>query len=83
MKTLTLRDVLDLVVSAEVNADDAAAIDVRLAEVQVDDVPSDQARTLIEYIDFRMRFKAVPASIQSDLQRLYDGLEKQFFNASK
>jgi hypothetical protein len=73
--------IFDAIESGSYSADEAVKLDATLSKVLPSEVPDHQVKSMIDYIDFRFRHKAVVPSVQHDLLQLHQALSVRYFAA--
>ncbi|MCD0280286.1 hypothetical protein JWH04_15340 [Xanthomonas melonis] len=73
--------IFDAIETGSYTASEAVELDAMLSKVIPSEVPDDQVKSMIDYIDFRFLHEAVAPSLQDDLRELHQALSDRQFAA--
>lgn len=73
--------VIDAIESISHTSSEALEIDAILSKSDPGEIPDHKLKSVIDYIDFRSLYKAVPPELRGDLQKLHASLSNRYFAA--
>ena len=73
--------VIDAIESVSHTSSEALEIDALLSKFDPSEIPDHQLKSVIDYIDFRFLYKAVPSELHDDLKNLHASLSDRYFAA--